>query len=565
MRRVFVGMLALVLIFTIGLAQSSSMAVSAPAQNNLVIGTTQEPANLNPWEGAADTKENILSLMNIGLTYFDNEGNLQPGLATEVPSEANGRLTVTRDEDGNVIGQQVEWELRADATWSDGEPITCADAEFSYAVQSNTTLPVSGRSFSSLIESVECQGGPDSKAFVITYAQPNLFFANNAGAVGLARFNDLAPQHVWEPLIGPGGEDVADPQSEFIGIPPSTGTDPAQVVGSGPFKLEAWNKNQFMRLSRRADFFLDPPGDPANYVQEITVRFITDQSTLLSAIISGEIDASDDIGLAGQDPAILRNQLGNTATVEVTPSGFIEKLNFNLFEDEDGLAGKFPDQVDCPIAEDLQLADRRTRQAIIQAIDREALATTVFPGSTVSNSFLVPGDTGYNPELNPWPYDTEAASALLAELGWADADDDGVLERTNADGETVEFRLPWVSTTAEFRVAAGEILQQDLSDVGIALGSGTDVAMEAADVVLVSGAPSAVATAREISRRTLRNIAQNLVWAFGYNVALIPVAAGVLAIFGGPLLSPMLAAGAMAASSVLVVANALRLKRVRAA
>jgi Cu+-exporting ATPase len=89
--------------------------------------------------------------------------------------------------------------------------------------------------------------------------------------------------------------------------------------------------------------------------------------------------------------------------------------------------------------------------------------------------------------------------------------------------------------------------------------------MEAADVVLVSGAPSAVATAREISRRTLRNIAQNLVWAFGYNVALIPVAAGVLAIFGGPLLSPMLAAGAMAASSVLVVANALRLKRVRAA
>jgi Cu+-exporting ATPase len=103
------------------------------------------------------------------------------------------------------------------------------------------------------------------------------------------------------------------------------------------------------------------------------------------------------------------------------------------------------------------------------------------------------------------------------------------------------------------------------ADVGIALGSGTDVAMEAADVVLVSGAPSAVVTAREVSRRTLRNIAENLVWAFGYNIALIPVAAGALAVFGGPFLSPMLAAGAMAASSVLVVANALRLKRMRAA
>ncbi|NKX42960.1 heavy metal translocating P-type ATPase [Roseicyclus persicicus] len=103
------------------------------------------------------------------------------------------------------------------------------------------------------------------------------------------------------------------------------------------------------------------------------------------------------------------------------------------------------------------------------------------------------------------------------------------------------------------------------ADVGIALGTGTDVAIEAGDVVLVSGAPTGVVTAMEVSRRTLRNIAQNLVWAFGYNVALIPVAAGLLALAGGPLLNPMLAAGAMAASSVLVVLNALRLRRMVAA
>ncbi|WP_210405390.1 heavy metal translocating P-type ATPase [Rhodophyticola sp. CCM32] len=102
------------------------------------------------------------------------------------------------------------------------------------------------------------------------------------------------------------------------------------------------------------------------------------------------------------------------------------------------------------------------------------------------------------------------------------------------------------------------------ADVGVALGSGTDVAIEAADVVLISGAPSAVVTAIEVSRRTMRNIAQNLAWAFGYNLALIPVAAGLLALFGGPVLSPMLAGGAMAASSVLVVMNALRLRRMAA-
>ncbi len=103
------------------------------------------------------------------------------------------------------------------------------------------------------------------------------------------------------------------------------------------------------------------------------------------------------------------------------------------------------------------------------------------------------------------------------------------------------------------------------ADVGIAIGTGTDVAIETADVVLMSGDLRAVVDALAVSRATLRNIRQNLGWAFGYNIALIPVAAGVLYPLNGTLLSPALAAGAMALSSVFVLTNALRLRRVRAA
>jgi Cu+-exporting ATPase len=100
-----------------------------------------------------------------------------------------------------------------------------------------------------------------------------------------------------------------------------------------------------------------------------------------------------------------------------------------------------------------------------------------------------------------------------------------------------------------------------IADIGIAVGSGTDVAMESADIVLMRSDLMDVPTALQLSKSTIRNIKQNLFWAFGYNVAGIPVAAGLLYIFGGPLLSPIIAAAAMSLSSVSVLTNALRLKR----
>ena len=102
-----------------------------------------------------------------------------------------------------------------------------------------------------------------------------------------------------------------------------------------------------------------------------------------------------------------------------------------------------------------------------------------------------------------------------------------------------------------------------LANVGIAIGNGTDIAIESADIVLMKNSILDVPKAINLSRKTIANIKQNLFWAFAYNIIGIPVAAGILYLFGGPLLNPMIAGAAMAMSSVSVVTNALRLKNIK--
>jgi len=147
-----------------------------------------------------------------------------------------------------------------------------------------------------------------------------------------------------------------------------------------------------------------------------------------------------------------------------------------------------------------------------------------------------------------------AAGAVGAELGIdrviADVLPDGKVEAVRALGPGVAFVGDGINDAPVLAAA----------DVGLAVGTGTDVAIESADVVLMSGDMRGVVQAVAIARATMRNIRQNLAWAFGYNILLIPVAAGLIYPVNGTLLSPVLAAGAMAASSILVVSNALRLR-----
>ena len=178
---------------------------------------------------------------------------------------------------------------------------------------------------------------------------------------------------------------------------------------------------------------------------------------------------------------------------------------------------------------------KRSAKATIEALHARGLRTAMITGDT-----------------------EKTADAIAAKLGI-----DTVRAEVLPDGKVAAIRsLQEQGSVAFVGDGINDAPALAAADVGIAIGSGTDVAVEAAHVILMSGDPLGTLSALEVSRKVMVNIRQNLVWAFGYNILLIPVAAGVFYPFFGVLLSPALAAGAMALSSVLVVTNALRLRRI---
>ncbi|UZD90857.1 heavy metal translocating P-type ATPase [Cognatishimia activa] len=211
-----------------------------------------------------------------------------------------------------------------------------------------------------------------------------------------------------------------------------------------------------------------------------------------------------------------------------------------LIEDERDLAGRGRTAlfaaVDGNLAAVIAVADpvKTSSHAAISALHNRGFQVAMITGDKQETAEAIARETGIDHVIAGVLPDGKVAA----------------LENLSANGRKVAFVGDGINDAPALAHA----------DVGIAIGTGTDVAIESADVVLMSGDLRGVVNAVEVSKRTMSNIRQNLVWAFGYNVALIPVAAGVLYPAFGLLLSPVFAAGAMALSSVSVLTNALRLR-----
>ncbi len=269
------------------------------------------------------------------------------------------------------------------------------------------------------------------------------------------------------------------------------------------------------------------------------------------AIAIHEAAKAEGLELAAAEAFEARSGLGISATVggrsvEIGSIGHMTALGLDaapFAADAERLAG----QGGSPLyaAVDSRLAALLVVTDPVKPTTREAIAALKALGVEVA---MITGDNRRTAEA--------VAAALGVDRVMAEVLPDGKVAAVNAlseGGRKVAFVGDGINDAPALAAA----------DTGIAIGTGTDVAIESADIVLMAGDMRGVATAIALSRATMRNIRQNLFWAFGYNVALIPVAAGALYPAFDILLSPAIAAGAMALSSVFVVSNALRLKRFR--
>jgi heavy metal translocating P-type ATPase len=287
-----------------------------------------------------------------------------------------------------------------------------------------------------------------------------------------------------------------------------------------------------------------------------------DEAEVLALAAAAEQDAEHPVGAAIVAAAKARGlELGRTEDFEsLTGLGIRARVDGRRIELG---AARYMRQLGIDLAAceaQLSALAEKARTPLLMAVDGQlaailAVADPVKPGTPAGIRAL----HALGLRVSMLSGDNQkTAAAIGAELGIDDvaaelmpADKVAALQRLRADGRRVAFVGDGINDAPALAEA----------EVGVAIGTGTDIAIESADVVLMSGDLRNVPNAIALSRATMRNIRQNLFWAFAYNTALIPVAAGALYPAFGVLLSPMLAALAMAFSSVFVVGNALRLRR----
>ncbi|MFZ5769358.1 MAG: ABC transporter substrate-binding protein [Bacillota bacterium] len=384
----------------------------------LVIGISQEPDGLftliENMRVAGDVMHGFLW---VRMTELDSKGDFAPMLIEELPSLDNGLIKLK--EDGTM---EVTFKFRSGLKWADGQPLTARDAAFAYELVSDPKFPVKIY-FYAPIKEVRVL---DERTLLVTYRQPYPFAYQGLHVV---------PEHyyrpIWEEYKARGGEYFKDfLNDERVSRKP---------LGNGAYVVDEWVPGDHITLKPNPHFSLGPKPQ----IQRVVFRVIPDVNTLMTNVITGDVHVTDGwLGLSQAQQVL--NQAAGSVDVRFIPVSWFEHCTLSL---------------DKP-----PFDDKRVRQAVLYAIDREKMVNSLFGGKyRVADSWLNEGHYAYHPNIKKYRYDPDKARSLLADAGWHPGPD-GVL--VNGKGMRFEVDLITIAGDAT-RQEVAEFIQGELSKVGI--------------------------------------------------------------------------------------------------
>jgi peptide/nickel transport system substrate-binding protein len=353
---------------------------------------------------------------------------LLPVLASDAPSLDIARLIfnglVKYDKDTHLAGdlaeqwqvydggKRIRFHLRKGVTWHDGKPFDSRDVEYTFKVYVNPKTPTPWASDFLKIKELRLL---DDHTLDACYEEPF--------APALESWDQgILPRHLLE------GQDITKSPLQ------------REPVGTGPYRFKTWAGGERISLSANADYFDGSPG-----VCQVLVRVIPDPATMFLLLKSGEVDRMDLTPMQYQRQTDNEWFATNFRKYRYLHFGYTY-LGYNL--------------------QDWKFKDRRVRQALTHAINRERIVKTVLLGlGQVAHTPYKPDTPWYHSGVETYPYDPEKARALLAECGWADTDDDGVLDK---DGQPFDFTIV-TNQGNEMRKNAATLIQRDLKRVGISV------------------------------------------------------------------------------------------------
>ncbi|MCC7119833.1 MAG: peptide ABC transporter substrate-binding protein [Anaerolineales bacterium] len=412
----------------LGCQPQSPANATAPAQTSVTIVIAEDPPSFNPVITDTGYDSLVMDLVMLGLTDIDENGNVFPELAAELPTLENG--DVVQDETAGTMS--VTWKMRKDAQWSDGTPVTAKDVIFTY----NAILDPAKGSWIPGIDYIDSIAQVDNYTLTINY---NAIFPGYLTQFGGEQVV-VWPAHYCSAEQGFSAWDCA-----------------REPLSDGPYKLEEWVNGDHMTFVKNENYF--DKGKPS--IETIIVKIIPDAAVRKTMLLNGDAD----LDMWSSEQMIHDLEGAENVQVSNSPDNrWVMRIFFNLA----AKGATDPVATPHPI-----LSNVKVRQAIRMAIDVDTITKEFFYGLAKPNwtEFFRPPYVCDN--VARTQFDLEGAKALLEEAGWVDQDGDGVRECHNcgtaADGYPMEMEFITYSEYGEPLELTQQFIAEQLGKIGIKL------------------------------------------------------------------------------------------------